>query len=497
MLDTAPRLPVPQHRSLHVAVVGAGPAGIYATDMLRTQAPGTRVDLFERLPAPYGLVRYGVAPDHPAIKRIVDSLHVMLDGSDVRVYGGVHVGVDITLDRLATHYDAVVVATGADTDAVLDVPGVDLPGSFGAADFVSWYDGHPDAPPTWPLTAQEIAVVGAGNVALDLVRMLVKHPDDLLSTDIHDAALDALRTNQARTVHLFARRGPADTRFSAKELRELGEQTGVEVVVDPADVALDAHAERVMAQSAQRRLTAETLVGWSRQTPDPDAARRIHIHLFEAPSEILGADRVEAFRTERTVPDGLGHVTGSGTYRTYPVQAVYRAVGYRSTPVDGLPFDLEKNVVPSLAGRVVDEQGRPVPGRYVTGWVRRGPVGLIGSTRSDAAQTVASLLADHATSGPCAHRDPAVVEGLLRARGVTPVDWAGWLRIDGAERAAGAAAGRDRVKISTWSGLTEAAETTAPDGRSADGGPEEQTEGVGRRSGTEADRELAQRAADR
>lgn len=459
MPDASPSLHASQHGSLHVAVVGAGPAGIYATDLLRAQAPGTRVDLFERLPAPYGLVRYGVAPDHPSIKKIVDSLHVMLDGSDVRVFAGVHVGVDITLDRLAAHYDAVVVATGADTDAVLDVPGVDLPGSFGAADFVSWYDGHPDAPPAWPLTARDVAVVGAGNVALDVVRMLVKHPDDLLQSDVHDEALAALRANQARTVHLFARRGPAGTRFSAKELRELGEQTGVEVVVDPEDVVLDEHAERVMAQSAQRRLTVETLVGWSHRTPDPDAHRRIHVHLFEAPSAILGTDGVEAFRTERTVSDGLGHVTGSGTYRTYPVQAVYRAVGYRSTPVDGLPFDPVKNVVPSLAGRVIDEQGVPVPGRYVTGWVRRGPVGLIGSTRSDAAQTVASLLADRAAAGPCSHRDPAAVDEVLRARGVTPVDWSGWLRIDAAERATGADSGRDRVKISTWSGLTRAAET--------------------------------------
>ena len=455
----------PQGRSLHVAVVGAGPAGIYAADILRTQAPGTAVDLFERLPAPFGLVRYGVAPDHPRIKKIVDSLHAVLDQPGVRLFAGVEVGVDLMVDELAACYDAVVVATGASTDATLDVPGVDLPGSFGAADFVSWYDGHPDSPTSWPLDAREVAVVGAGNVALDITRMLVKDPEALAPTDVHDEVWSALRTNEVRTVHLFARRGPAETRFSAKELRELGDLGGVEVVVDPADVVLDDHARRVASQSAQRRLTAETFAEWSARPPaTPPAARRLHVHFYEAPAEVLGTTAVTGIRTERTVPDGFGHVSGAGTFQTYPVQAVYRAVGYRSTPVPGLPFDPVRAVVPSRAGRVLDADGAPVPGRYVTGWARRGPVGLIGSTKSDAAETVASVLADRAASSRCTHLGPTAVDDLLRDRGISPVGWSGWLRVDAAERALGEPQGRDRVKISRWADLVEAA-TGGPAGQ--------------------------------
>lgn len=445
-----------------VAVVGAGPAGIHAAHLVTQGLPGAAVDLLEKLPVPYGLVRYGVAPDHPRIRGIVDSLHALLHGSAVRVLCHVEVGADVTVPELLDRYDAVVLATGADRDAALPVPGHDLPGSHGAADFVAWYCSHPDAPATWPLDAREVAVVGAGNVALDLTRMLVKRADDLLSTDTPDHVHAALAGSALRTVHLFARRGPADTRFSPLELRELGEQRDVDVVVDPAEVALDEHGRRMVAQFSPRRQVVETLTRWAERDPATlTAPRRVHLHLYRAPARIEGDGRVEALVTERTVPDPLGRVTGTGAHETWPVQAVYRAVGYASSPVPGAPFDPVRGVVPNDEGRVRTADGVPVPGLYVTGWAKRGAVGLIGSTRSDARQTVDHLLADLgrrvAPRTPPGAAPARGIDDLLAAAGGRHVTWDGWRRVDAAEVAAGAGSGRERVKIATRAALLAAA----------------------------------------
>ena len=439
-------------RRLRVAIVGAGPAGIYAADILQTRDAEVEIDLFERLPAPFGLVRYGVAPDHPRIKKIADALHEVLRSDRIRLFcnvaiGDVAIGDDLTIDELRQAYDAVIIATGADADAHLEIPGVRLPGSFGAADFVSWYDGHPDVPRSWPLTATSIAVLGAGNVALDVARVLAKHAADLQHTDIPDNVHAALAGSRVRDVHLFARRGPADVRFSPLELRELGQQPDVDVIVDPADMVLDEHAERMIAQFNQRRIVVETLAGWSRQDPDAlRASRRIHLHFYQRPARVLGDDGVTGIEMERTAPDPLGRVTGTGEFVTYDVQAVYRAIGYRSTPVPGLPFDTGSHVIPNVEGRVTDADGTPMSGVYTTGWIKRGPIGLIGSTKSDAAQTVTHLLAD-------LRRDEAGdtaasgAQPLLAARDVPVVDWTGWLRIDEAERLFGASRGRERTKL--------------------------------------------------
>ncbi len=425
-----------------IAIVGAGPAGIYAADILLDRVPTASIDLFEKLPAPYGLVRYGVAPDHPRIRKITDALHEVLVHPRIRLRCNVDVGGDIGIDELRAAYDGVIVATGADLDVRLDIPGIDLPGSFGAADFVAWYDGHPDAPRTWPLAAESVAVLGAGNVALDVTRILATHASALTHTDTPDAVLDQLGASPLRDVHLFARRGPADVRFSALELRELAEQDDVDVIVDPDELALDAHAERMIAQFSQRRIIVRTLTEWAALDPaDRTAARRIHLHLRQRPVRLLGTGRVTGIEMERTASDELGRMVGTGELRRYDVGAVYRAVGYRSTPVAGVPFDDELGVVPHAEGRVLDAAGEPIPRLYATGWIKRGPVGLIGSTKSDAAQTVRHLVEDlEAAEGVVRGEDPIAHLGHA-------VDLDGWLRIDAAERSAGADRGRERTKL--------------------------------------------------
>ncbi|NYF29512.1 MULTISPECIES: FAD-dependent oxidoreductase [unclassified Microbacterium] len=425
-----------------IAIVGAGPAGIYAADILLDRVPTAAIDLFEKLPAPYGLVRYGVAPDHPRIRKITDALHEVLVNPRIRLRCNVEIGRDVEIDELRAAYDGVIVATGADLDVALDIPGIDLPGSFGAADFVAWYDGHPDAPRTWPLAAESVAVLGAGNVALDVTRILAKHASALTHTDTPDAVLDQLAASPLRDVHLFARRGPADVRFSAMELRELAEQDDVDVIVDPEELALDEHAERMVAQFSQRRIIVRTMTEWAAVDPATrTASRRIHLHLRQRPVRLLGTDSVTGIEMERTASDELGRMVGTGELLRYDVGAVYRAVGYRSTPVPGMPFDTTLGVVPHIEGRVVDAEGVPIPRLYATGWIKRGPVGLIGSTKSDAAQTIGHVV-DDLGSVELEARDDDPIAHLSHA-----VDLDGWLRIDAAERGAGAARGRERTKI--------------------------------------------------
>ncbi|MBF4460504.1 FAD-dependent oxidoreductase [Pseudoclavibacter sp. VKM Ac-2867] len=425
-----------------IAIVGAGPAGIYAADILLRLAPSASIDLFEKLPTPYGLVRYGVAPDHPRIRKIVDALHDVLVNPRIRLRCNVEIGVDMEIDELRAAYNGVIVATGADLDVSLDIPGINLPGSFGAADFVAWYDGHPDVSRTWPLEAESVAVLGAGNVALDVARILAKHASALTDTDTPDSVLEPLAASPLRDVHLFARRGPADVRFSAMELRELAEQDDVDVIVDPEELALDDHAERMIAQFSQRRIIVRTLTEWGARDPsERTASRRIHLHLRQRPVRVLGTERVTGIEMERTASDELGRMVGTGELLRYDVGAVYRAVGYRATPVPGVPFDTTQGVVPHVEGRVVDSEGVPIPRLYATGWIKRGPVGLIGATKSDAGQTVRHLIDDLAIVEHAPREDDPTAH-LAHA-----VDLDGWLRINAAERAAGAERGRERTKI--------------------------------------------------
>mgnify|MGYP002652099858 CR=1 FL=1 len=356
-------------RPLNVAVIGAGPAGIYASDILSKSGMEVCIDLFERLPAPYGLVRYGVAPDHPRIKQIIVALYKILQRGDIRLIGNVEVGRDISVAELHEHYDAIVFSTGADTDAPLDIPGVDAPECHGGADFVSWYDGHPDHPRTWDLSAKEVAVIGVGNVALDIARVLAKHADDLMTTEIPANVAATLRESPVTEVHVFGRRGPAQVKFTPLELRELGKQPDVDVIVDEEDFEYDEGSQAALASSNQQRQVVKALEGYAMQEPeDLTASHRIHIHLFSAPHEVLTDDdgHVVGLRTERTRLTGDGNVTGTGEYRDWPVQAVYRAVGYASSAIEGLPFDAERHVVPNEGGRVLGEDPRDADWRSET-----------------------------------------------------------------------------------------------------------------------------------
>ena len=459
---------------LNVAVIGAGPAGIYASDILSKSGLEVNIDLFERLPAPYGLVRYGVAPDHPRIKQIIVALYKILQRGDIRLLGNVEVGRDVSLDDLRDHYDAIVIATGADRDHPLDIPGVDLPESYGAADFVSWYDGNPDYPRTWPLQARQVAVIGVGNVGLDIARILAKHAEDLMVTEVPANVAEILRTNQATDVHVFGRRGPAQVKFTPLELRELGKQPDVNVLVDEEDFEYDEGSQAALAASNQQRQVVKALEGYAMAEPeDLTASHRIHIHLFSAPHEVLTDEdgHVRALRTERTRLTGDGTVTGTGVYRDWPVQAVYRAVGYASTPVKGLPFDSENHVLPNAGGRVLGEDGEPITGVYATGWVRRGPVGLIGSTKSDAQETITNLVADaqagllHADTDDASQVGHDAVTVLLTRRGVPFTTWQGWELLDAYERqlgqdygevvvTSGQSRGRERVKVVSREAMT-------------------------------------------
>lgn len=436
-------------RPLRVAVVGAGPAGIYASDILSKSGLEVSIDLIERLPAPFGLVRYGVAPDHPRIKQIIVALQQILSKGEIRLLGDVDFGSDLTLEDLRRHYDAVILATGSIRDAALPIPGIDLAGSYGAADFVSWYDGHPDVPRTWPLTARRVAVLGAGNVALDVARILAKHPEDLLTTDIPANVHEGLAASPVTDVHVFARRGPAQVKFSPLELRELGHVRDVDVIVYPEDFEFDEGSMAAIHSSNQTKQVVKTLTDWTLKDPEEmTASRRIHLHFLQRPVEVLGEDgRVVGLRTERTALNGDGHVTGTGRTTDWPVEAVYRAVGYFGSPLKDVPFDDVAGVVPNQAGRVIDENHVPIPGLYATGWIKRGPVGLIGHTKSDATETIRNLVEDVPTLTPAVEPDPDAVTALLAERGVRVVEWSGWELLDAHERRLGEAAGRERIKV--------------------------------------------------
>lgn len=441
---------------LRLAIVGAGPAGIYAADILlkAERQFDVSIDLFEQLPAPYGLVRYGVAPDHPRIKGIITALRGVLDRGDIRVFGNVRFGEDITLDDLKKHYNAVIFATGSIRDTNLDIPGIDAVGSYGAADFVSWFDGHPDVPRTWPLEAQSTAVIGNGNVALDVARMLVKHAEDLLPTEIPDNVHAGLAASPVTDVHIFGRRGPAQVKFTPLELRELGDLRDVDMVVYDEDFDYDEASKAAIASNKQVMVIDRALQSWRKldsvNNAGGSASRRLHLHFYAKPVEVKkDADgRVEALVYERTRPDGQGGVVGTGELREVPIQSLYRAVGYFGSPLPGVPFDKRHGVIPNHEGQVLHKDSNErVPGVYATGWIKRGPVGLIGHTKSDAMETVSHIINDQGSWWSPEDSSDEAIPALLESRGVRWTDLAGWHRLDEHEIALGAPHERARIKV--------------------------------------------------
>jgi len=440
-------------RQLRIAVVGAGPAGVYAADILTksdvADERGVTVDLIEKDPTPFGLIRYGVAPDHPRIKEIVKALKRVMTNPAIRFFGNVEYGDDLKLEDLQQFYDAVIFATGARRDRDLDIPGVDLHGSYGAAEFVSWYDGHPDVPRDWDFQphAKEVAVLGVGNVALDISRILAKTADELLSTEIPDNVYQGLKKNATQDVHLFARRGPAQVKFTPPELRDLAKSPSIDVVIHPEGFEFDEGSMEALRKAKSQKLVVDVLQNYlAKETGD--AQHRIHIHFCQKPVEILGENgRVVGLRTETTELDGTGNVRGTGEYVDWPVQAVYRAIGYYSDNVAGLPFDARNGIIPNDGGRVVDIDGQVIPGAYVTGWIKRGPVGLIGSTKSDASQTIKLLMEDLDSLSAPAHPDPADVNTYLAERGLEYTTWEGWEALEEHEIQLGQNHEHDRERV--------------------------------------------------
>ncbi|MGW6983364.1 FAD-dependent oxidoreductase [Streptomyces sp. NPDC054932] len=448
---------------LRIAVVGSGPSGVYAAQTLvqQREVPGVRVDVLDRLPAPYGLVRYGVAPDHEKIKSLQGSLRTVLEDERIRFLGNVEVGGErLTTARLLELYHAVVYCVGAARDRMLGIPGEELTGVHSATAFVSWYSGHPDAAAeAFDLPGVDAAVVvGAGNVAVDVTRILARGTAELEPTDMPQAALGALAESGVRRVSMVARRGPSQGRFTTKELRELGTLPGVDAWADAAELALDPVYDDPAAAAALpavARRNLEVLRGWAGAGPG-GGPRRIALRFYLRPVEILGGPdgRVTGMRFERTAPDGRGGVTGTGVHEDVEAQLVLRSVGYKGVPLAGLPFDPAKGTVPHAAGRVL-RAGRASVGEYVAGWIKRGPTGVIGTNRPCAKETVSSLLQD---AGALAGRDlPGDPLDALRAAGLHPVRWPGWLAIEAAEADLGRSLGRRSVKIPDWQGLLGAA----------------------------------------
>ncbi|MGW4022931.1 FAD-dependent oxidoreductase [Streptomyces sp. NPDC005009] len=446
---------------LRVAVIGSGPSGCYTAQSLVQLDARVRVDVLDRLPCPYGLVRYGVAPDHEKIKSLQNTLRAVLEHERVRFLGGVPVGPGgVPVARLRELYHAVVYCVGAATDRRLGIPGEELPGSWSATEFVSWYSAHPDAVDDGFLRGVRSAVViGVGNVAVDVTRMLARGVTELSPTDMPHAALTVLASSRVDRIHMVGRRGPSQARFTTKELRELGTLPDTGIAVDPAEAAQDPAYTDPSALPAPQRRNVEVLRGWA-GAPVPGARRLIRLRFFLRPAELIAREgRVGAVRFERTVPDGHGGVTGTGRFEDVEAQLVLRSVGYRGVPLEGLPFDAAGGTVPHLAGRVLRE-GAVAPGEYVAGWIKRGPTGVIGTNRPCAKETVTSLLRD---APFLTDRDlPGDPLAALRAEGVEPVEWTGWQAIEHAEAELGASLGRTTVKLPDWDALLAAARAAGP-----------------------------------
>jgi ferredoxin--NADP+ reductase len=449
-------------RTVRVAVIGSGPSGIYAADALVSQSEvPVEVDVIDRLPVPFGLVRYGVAPDHLSIRSVRDTLDKTLDKPGVRFLGNVSVGEDVSMAELHRCYDAIVLTYGASRDRRLGVPGEDLAGSVAATDFVAWYCGHPDADrdlfESLVPEATGVVVVGVGNVAVDVTRVLAKTVAELDHTDMPQYVFDTLAKSKITDIHVLGRRGPAQAAFTTKELRELGELADADIIVDPADMELDEASAALAASDKAVARNVEVMRVWSTEAPS-GKPRRIHLHFFARPTELRGTDHVETVVVERTALTPEGSAVGTGEFTEIAANVVIRSVGYRGTALDEVPFDSGRNVIPHTDGRV-ERDGVTVPGEYVAGWIKRGPTGIIGTNKKDAVQTVASLLADAVAGtlpGPATPTAEAV-DALLTERGVEVVTTAGWRSIDAAERALGATRGRDRTTIHDTADLLAAA----------------------------------------
>jgi ferredoxin--NADP+ reductase len=445
--------------SIRVAVVGSGPAGFYAAGALLASAePQCDVDVFERLPTPWGLVRLGVAPDHPKIKSVSRAFEKIAQRPGFRFFGNVEVGRDLRHDDLTQLYDAVIYSFGAQADRRMGIPGEDLPGSWPATEFVAWYNGHPDYQRMpFDLSGSRAVVVGNGNVAVDVARMLALTEEELAATDTADEAIAAILGSGIEEILVLGRRGPAQAAFTTPELIELTELAGADLVVDPADLELDpASAAALQDDTALARRNVEVLREVVVTAP-AGRPKTVRLRFCASPVAILGEERVEAVEVVRNelVADAGGRIRAVPTEEreVIPCGIVLRSVGYRGTAMPDVPFDEERATIRNDGGRVLGDDGAPLPGVYCSGWIKRGPSGVIGTNKKDATETVELLLEDAAAGLLPSRTAAGDVDELLAARGVVPVTYAGWQAIDAAECARGEEQGRPRVKLCTWDEL--------------------------------------------
>jgi ferredoxin--NADP+ reductase len=443
-----------------VAIVGSGPAGFYVAEHLLKQADApVHVDMFDRLPTPFGLVRFGVAPDHPKIKSVTRVFDKIAKNDAFRFYGNVEVGKDVTLAELKDHYHQICFATGAQTDRHMGIPGEKLPRSHAATEFVAWYNGHPDYRDCqFDLSSERVAVVGVGNVAVDVARILSKTPEELATTDIADHALQALGKSRVREVTMLGRRGPAQAAFTNPEVRELGELEGADIRVLPEEVRLDSASQAELDASDDDTLKKKvSILQEFAQQPRAGKPRLLTLRFLVSPTELIagpdgGVRAMRLAKNELYSEGGRLQSRATGEVEELPVDLVFRSVGYRGVPVAGVPFDERSGVIPNQLGRVTDPQSKtPVPGLYVSGWIKRGPSGVIGTNKKDGTETAAAMLEDAAASKILSptRANGAAIDALVRGRRQDLISYADWSRLDAIEVAAGERNGRPRVKLVT------------------------------------------------
>ncbi|MGE3853842.1 MAG: FAD-dependent oxidoreductase [Planctomycetota bacterium] len=440
-------------RPLRVAIIGSGPSGFYAAEALFKAEQAVAVDMFDRLPTPFGLVRGGVAPDHPKIKNVIRVYEKLAATAGFTFFGNVMVGRDISVDELRVYYDAILFTCGAETDRRLGIPGEDLPGSYTATEFVGWYNGHPDYRNREFDLSQEVAVViGQGNVAMDVSRILAKTVDELKDTDIAQHALDQLAESKVKEIHVIGRRGPVQAKFTPPEIKEIGELADCDVVIDEADMQLGAACQAELADEANRdaQRNFKVMEEFSKRGK-PTKSRRYFLRFLLGPKELSGDGRVQRLVLSKNRLAGEANnqwAEETGETSEMPCGLLFRSVGYRGVAVPGVPFEDRKGIFPNQAGRVMDGAA-PAPALYAAGWIKRGPSGVIGTNKPDAQETVATILGDLASLKPCSKPDSKALADRLCGEGVRVINWADWQKIDAAEVERGKAVGKPREKFAT------------------------------------------------
>ena len=441
---------------LRVAIIGSGPSAFYAAEHYLKSGLAVEIDMFERLPTPYGLVRGGVAPDHPKIKTVTKVYDRIAANPNFHFYGNVEFGRDLTIDDLRAHYHQVVFGVGAQTDRRMGIPGEDLLGSHPATEFVGWYNAHPDYRELqFDLSKEKVAVIGNGNVAMDVARILASTYDELVKTDIADYALEALKASNVKDIYIIGRRGPAQAAYTNPELKELGELHDADVIVSPETAELDPLSSEYVLTSGDRdaERNTQTLMRYSTQTP-AGKSKRIHMLFLLSPTALFGTENVEAIELVKNelykADDGTLRPRATSEKITLPIDLVFRSIGYKGVALPGVPFDERGGVIPNVKGRILNADKSVAVGAYAVGWIKRGPSGIIGTNKPDSQETIDQALEDAKAGSSFTPSAPsrASVEGVLRERGVDFISFAEWQKLDEAEVANGTASGRPRVKFS-------------------------------------------------